>query len=119
MPKDGPSAGVAIATALASLALGRAVRNDVAMTGEVTLTGKVLPVGAIKEKVLAASRAGIREIVLPRLNAKDLEGIPAPIKRQMRFRCVDRVDEAISLSLLADGERPARRTRRKRRHGGA
>jgi len=119
VPKDGPSAGVAIATALASLALGRAVRNDVAMTGEVTLTGKVLPVGAIKEKVLAASRAGIREIVLPRLNAKDLEGIPAPIKRQMRFRCVDRVDEAISLSLLADGERPARRTRRKRRHGGA
>jgi ATP-dependent Lon protease len=118
VPKDGPSAGVAIATALASLALGRRVRNDVAMTGEVTLTGKVLPVGAVKEKVIAARRAGIREIILPRLNGKDVEEIPDRIKRQMRFRFIDRVDEGISRALLAD-RAAAARARRKYRHAGA
>jgi ATP-dependent Lon protease len=116
VPKDGPSAGVAIATALASLALGRRVRNDVAMTGEVTLTGKVLTVGAIKEKVIAASRAGIREIILPRLNEKDVEEIPNRIKRQMRFRYVDRVDEGIGLALLNDRRTTRTRARRKDRH---
>ncbi len=113
VPKDGPSAGVAIAAALASLALDRPVRNDVALTGEVTLTGKVLPVGGIREKVIAAHRAGIREIVLPRVNAKDLEEIPARIKRGLRFRYVDRVDEAVSRALASKERRPARRAGRR------
>jgi len=113
VPKDGPSAGVAIAAALASLALDRKVRNDVAMTGEVTLTGKVLPVGAIKDKVIAANRAGIREIILPRLNEKDLEEIPARIMKGMRFRFIDRVDEGISLALVAGKARRASRQRRR------
>jgi len=114
VPKDGPSAGVAIAAALASLALNRKVRNEVAMTGEVTLTGKVLPVGAIKEKVIAANRAGIREIILPRLNEKDLEEIPKRILKGMRFRFIDRVDEGVSLALVA--ERAPRASRRRRRY---
>jgi len=109
VPKDGPSAGVAIATALASLAMNRKVRSEVAMTGEVTLTGKVLPVGAIKEKVIAANRAGIREIILPRLNEKDIGEIPERIMKGMRFRFVERVDEGITLALVADTPR-ARRT---------
>jgi ATP-dependent Lon protease len=111
VPKDGPSAGVPIAAALASLAVGRPVRSDVALTGEVTLTGKVLPVGAIKEKVIAAHRAGIREIVLPRLNEKDLEEIPARITRGLTFRFVDRVDEAVSRALVPNGRRASRRRR--------
>ncbi len=113
VPKDGPSAGVAIAAALASLALNRAIRNEVAMTGEVTLTGNVLPVGAIKEKVIAANRAGIREIILPRLNEKDLEEIPARIMKGMRFRFIDRVDEGISLALVPGNARRAARQRRR------
>ncbi|MCX5753705.1 MAG: endopeptidase La, partial [Candidatus Krumholzibacteria bacterium] len=113
VPKDGPSAGVAIAAALASLALNRKVRNEVAMTGEVTLTGKVLPVGAIKEKVIAANRAGIREIILPRLNEKDLEEIPERIMKGMSFRFIDRIDEGISLALVArNARRPSRQRRR-------
>ena len=119
VPKDGPSAGVAIATALASLALGRKVRNDMAMTGEVTLTGKVLPIGAVREKVIAARRAGIREIVLPRLNEKDIEEIPDLIKKQMRFRFIDRVGDGISLALLADRKRPTARPRGRHQHAGA
>jgi ATP-dependent Lon protease len=113
VPKDGPSAGVAIAAALASLALNRKIRNDVAMTGEVTLTGKVLPVGAIKEKVIAANRAGIREIIMPRLNEKDLEEIPERIMKGMRFRFIDRVDDGISLALVAGSARRASRQRRR------
>jgi ATP-dependent Lon protease len=117
VPKDGPSAGVAIAAALASLAMDRKVRNDVAMTGEVTLTGNVLPVGAIKEKVIAANRAGIREIILPRLNEKDLEEIPGRITKGMRFRLIDRVDEGISLALVGGG--PPRAPRQRRRYARA
>jgi ATP-dependent Lon protease len=84
------------------------------MTGEVTLSGKVLPVGAVKEKVIAASRAGIREIILPRLNEKDTVDIPDLIKRQIRFRFIERVDEGISLALLA--RERSTKARRKRRH---
>jgi len=82
-PKDGPSAGVAIATCLASLFTGRAVRHDLAMTGEITLRGKVLEVGGIKEKLLAAHRAGIRRVLIPRTNLKDLEDLPADVREEL------------------------------------
>jgi len=99
VPKDGPSAGVTIATALASLLSGRLVRHDVAMTGEITLRGKVLPVGGIKEKVLGARRAGITTVILPKRNEKDLEDIPEPIRQQMRFIFVDTLDEVLEHAL--------------------
>ena len=92
-PKDGPSAGVTMATALASLLTGRPVRSDLGMTGEITLRGKVLPVGGIKEKVLAAHRAGLRTIILPRRNGPDLETVSEEVRADMRFLLVDRVDE--------------------------
>ncbi len=118
VPKDGPSAGVPIAAALASLVSGRKVRSDVAMTGEVTLTGKVLPVGGIRDKIIAANRAGIREIILPRLNEKDLEEIPGRITRGMRFRFIDRVDEGIAFALLAERDSSRKRAGGGRRHAG-
>jgi ATP-dependent Lon protease len=95
IPKDGPSAGVTIMTALASLATRRPVRSDVAMTGEITLRGKVLPVGGIKEKVLAAHRAGIREVILPRRNERDVEDVPEELRRQLSFAFVDDADEVL------------------------
>lgn len=100
IPKDGPSAGVTLLTALASLMTGRLVRSDLAMTGEVTLRGKVLPVGGIKEKVLAARRAGISEIILPARNAKDLVDIPAPLREGMVFHFVENVGEVLAMALL-------------------
>jgi ATP-dependent Lon protease len=99
IPKDGPSAGVTIMTALASLATRRPVRNDVAMTGEITLRGKVLPVGGIKEKVLAAHRAGIRAVILPSRNERDLEDVPEALRRQLRFILVDDADEILREAL--------------------
>jgi ATP-dependent Lon protease len=99
IPKDGPSAGVTIVTALASLATGRPVASDVAMTGEITLRGKVLPVGGIKEKVLAAHRAGIRTIVLPRRNERDLEDVPAELRQQLTFAFVDDAAEVVRHAL--------------------
>jgi ATP-dependent Lon protease len=99
IPKDGPSAGVAIMTALASLASRRPVRSDVAMTGEITLRGKVLPVGGIKEKVLAAHRAGIRTVILPRRNERDLEDVPEELRRQLRFVLVDDAEEVLQHAL--------------------
>ncbi|HXG04897.1 MAG TPA: endopeptidase La [Candidatus Binatia bacterium] len=99
IPKDGPSAGVAIMTALASLASRRPVRSDVAMTGEITLRGKVLPVGGIKEKVLAAHRAGIRTVILPRRNERDLEDVPEELRRQLRFVLVDDAEEVLHHAL--------------------
>jgi ATP-dependent Lon protease len=99
VPKDGPSAGVTMVTALASLATGRAVRSDVAMTGEITLRGKVLPVGGIKEKVLAAHRAGIRTVILPRQNERDLEDVPAELRREMEFVLVDTAEEVLARAL--------------------
>jgi ATP-dependent Lon protease len=95
IPKDGPSAGITMLVALVSLLTDRPVRNDVAMTGEITLRGLVLPVGGIKEKVLAARRAGIRNLILPKMNEKDLEEVPKSIKANMQFRFIERVDEAI------------------------
>lgn len=95
IPKDGPSAGITMMMALVSLLTDRPVRNDVAMTGEITLRGLVLPVGGIKEKVLAARRAGIRNVILPKMNEKDLEEVPESIKQNMQFKFIERVDEAI------------------------
>jgi ATP-dependent Lon protease len=99
IPKDGPSAGVTIAASLVSLLTGRPVRSDVAMTGEITLRGKVLPVGGIKEKVLAARRAGIRTVILPRRNENDLDDIPAELRAEMETIFVDTVDEVLSHAL--------------------
>jgi ATP-dependent Lon protease len=96
-------------TALASLATGRPVRSEVAMTGEITLRGKVLPVGGIKEKVLAAHRAGIRAVILPRRNERDLEDVPEELRRQLSFTLVDDAEEVLRRALLpvASGVVPA------------
>jgi len=99
IPKDGPSAGVTMFTALTSLLTGRPVRSDVALTGEITLRGLVLPVGGIKEKVLAANRAGITTVILPKRNEKDLEEVPEEVKKRMKFHFVQRMDEIIDLAL--------------------
>src|SRR5207302_2512906 len=99
IPKDGPSGGVTIAASLASLLSGRPVRSDVAMTGEITLRGKVLPVGGIKEKVLAARRAGIKTIILPRRNERDLEDIPTEVRNELEMIFVDTVDEVLGYAL--------------------
>jgi len=101
IPKDGPSAGVTILTALASLLTCRPIKSDVAMTGEVTLRGTVLPVGGIKEKVLAASRSGIKHIILPERNRNDLEEIPEKIKDGLRFHLVKKMDEVLDIALDA------------------
>jgi ATP-dependent Lon protease len=98
-PKDGPSAGVTMAAALASLAGNRPIRHDIAMTGEVTLRGKVLPVGGIKEKVLAAHRASIKAILLPRRNEVDLEDVPDEVREEMKFIFVDTVKDVLKASL--------------------
>jgi ATP-dependent Lon protease len=100
IPKDGPSAGVTLAVALASLVTGRRVRPGLAMTGEISLSGRVLPVGGIKEKVLAAHRAGAVTVVLPRRNEKNLrEDVPAEVRGAMTFHLVDAIDEVIDLAL--------------------
>jgi ATP-dependent Lon protease len=111
IPKDGPSAGVTIFTALTSLLSDRPLRPDVAMTGEITLRGLVLPVGGIKEKVLAARRAGIYHVILPDKNSKDLEEIPEKIRTEMTFHFVKRMEEVIPLALE---QTPAKRDRHRR-----
>jgi ATP-dependent Lon protease len=100
IPKDGPSAGITMATALASLMTGIAVRGDVAMTGEITLRGKVLPIGGLKEKVLAAYRFGTKTVVIPRDNERDLSEIPDDIKATMTFHLVDNMDEVLEIALV-------------------
>jgi ATP-dependent Lon protease len=107
VPKDGPSAGVTMTTALASLARGRPVRSDLAMTGEITLRGKVLPVGGIREKVLAAHRAGIETVILPRRNERDLEDVPEELRSGMEFIFADSAEDVVPLALTADGAQPA------------
>jgi ATP-dependent Lon protease len=99
VPKDGPSAGVAMATALASAYSGVAARSDTAMTGEITLSGLVLPVGGIKEKVLATRRAGIRRVILPKENEKDLRELPQEVRKEMEFLLVERIEEALAAAL--------------------
>ena len=99
IPKDGPSAGVTIATSLVSLLTGKRVRSDIAMTGEITLRGRVLPVGGIKEKVLAAHRAGLRRLILPRRNLKDLEDVPPAIREELEIIPADTLDQVIAAAI--------------------
>jgi ATP-dependent Lon protease len=107
IPKDGPSAGVTIATALASEVTGRPVRGDIAMTGEITLSGRVLPVGGIKEKVLAARRAGLREVILPRQNEKNVkEDLTEELRRELTIHFVQSVDEVLLLALTPGPQTP-------------
>jgi ATP-dependent Lon protease len=107
IPKDGPSAGITMATALASRLTGRPVRADTAMTGEITLTGQVLPIGGLKEKALAAQRAGINRLIIPRRNEPDIDDIPEHLRKRMKFVLVDSVDEVLDAAL----EKPVRRSR--------
>jgi len=102
-PKDGPSAGVAMYLALVSLLTGTAVRSDVAMTGEISLRGLVLPIGGVKEKTLAALRAGIRTVMLPKRNEKDLEDVPAEAREKLRFVFLEKVEDAVAAAI---GELP-------------
>jgi ATP-dependent Lon protease len=115
-PKDGPSAGITMATALASLISGRPVRDDVAMTGEITLTGQVLPIGGLKEKALAAQRAGIGCVIAPDLNAADVEDIPEHLRNDIEFRFVSDVGEVLEIALEPPSSNGrARRARAKAR----
>jgi ATP-dependent Lon protease len=122
VPKDGPSAGITMATALVSAVSGRKVRHDVAMTGELTLTGRVLPIGGLKEKILGAVRAGISEIILPSDNEADLEDLPDAVRKVMKFHLAETLDDVIEVALLdgkGSGEtvtpQPARRKQRLRK----
>jgi ATP-dependent Lon protease len=99
MPKDGPSAGVTLFTALVSLLTGIRVRHDVAMTGEITLRGRVLPIGGLKEKVLAAHRAGIKRVIVPERNRNDLDDVPEDVKREIELVFVTQMGQVIDAAL--------------------
>ena len=100
IPKDGPSAGITIATALVSAFTGRAVRHDVGMTGEITLRGRVLPVGGLKEKLLTAYRAGLKTVVIPKRNKKDLVEVPRRVRRGVNVILAEQMDEVLAKALL-------------------
>ena len=104
VPKDGPSAGVTMTTALVSLLTGRAVRPEVGMTGEVTLQGRVLPIGGVKQKVLAAQRAGLTTVILPARNGPDLDDVPETVRAEMTFHLVDDVADVLRLALDDNAE---------------
>jgi len=111
IPKDGPSAGITMATALISALTKRPVNRDVAMTGEITLRGRVLPIGGLKEKSLAAFRAGIKTIVIPDRNKKDLDEIPKPLQRKLRWLAAENMSDVLKIALM-DRTKPLRRTKR-------
>ena len=113
IPKDGPSAGITMATALMSLVSGRHVREDVAMTGEITLTGQVLPLGGLKEKALAAQRNGIRTVIAPRLNEQDAEDIPEHLRDDLELVFVDEIGAVFDAALEAPGAKASSRGRRR------
>src|SRR5438067_11457005 len=106
IPKDGPSAGVAMFTALAALLMNRPVKSDVSMTGEITLRGLVLPIGGLKEKTLAAKRAGIKQVIVPKRNEKDMVDLPEEVRKTLKFHFVENVDQALEVAL---GESKAQR----------
>ena len=106
VPKDGPSAGVTITTALASAYTKKPVRKDISMTGEITLRGKVLPIGGVRDKVLAAHRAGIKTIILPKENERELEDVPEHVKQNLNFKFVENLDQVLDIA-LRDGVHPA------------
>jgi ATP-dependent Lon protease len=117
VPKDGPSAGITITMALISALLDRPIRRDVAMTGEITLRGRILPVGGLKEKILAAHRARIKTFILPKKNEKDLVEIPAKVRRDMTFVFVERMEQVVEAALAqpsAAEPAPAKRRTRKK-----
>jgi ATP-dependent Lon protease len=107
IPKDGPSAGITMTTALVSLITDRAVSDQVAMTGEVTLTGQVLPIGGLKEKALAAQRSGIRVVIAPALNEPDVDEIPEHLRRDLTFEFVDEVPQVLAVALEGGASVPA------------
>ena len=109
VPKDGPSAGVAMFIALASLMLNRPVRHDVAMTGEITLRGLVLPIGGLKEKTLAAKRAGIKEVIVPKRNERDLVEIPQEVRDTLKFHFVENIDQEMKIALVGKQMKPVKR----------
>jgi len=109
-PKEGPSAGVTVLTAMASILTGRPARDDIAMTGEITLRGRVLPIGGIKEKVLGAHRAGIRRVLLPTRNEADLDDIPADLRSEMQLVLVDSIDQVLREALTKAPAVPRQRS---------
>ena len=111
IPKDGPSAGVAMYIALASLLLNRSVRHDVAMTGEITLRGLVLPIGGLKEKTLAAKRAGIKQVIVPKRNEKDLPDLPEEVRQTLKFHFVSDIDQAMEIALTPERGKTAKPTK--------
>jgi ATP-dependent Lon protease len=117
VPKDGPSAGITMTTALVSLIVGRPVRGDVAMTGEVTLTGQVLPIGGLKEKSLAAQRAGVTTVIAPQRNEPDLDDFPEHLRGGMTFVWVSHVEEVLAAALEPESDGAGSRTRSLRNTG--
>ena len=108
-PKEGPSAGVTVLTAMASILTGRPVRDDIAMTGEITLRGRVLPIGGVKEKVLGAHRAGIRRVLLPSRNLADLDDVPADLRKEMQLVLIDSIDQVLKEALTGGAAKPAKK----------
>jgi ATP-dependent Lon protease len=104
IPKDGPSAGIAMATSIASALMKKKVRADVAMTGEITLRGRVLPIGGLKEKILAAHRGNIKTVIIPKDNEKDISEVPANVQKTLEIIFVEHIDEVLDIALLKEEE---------------